>query len=166
MAFLSASQKNERYQESDAFSVTEGAEAADAAEAPVQELWLALDRRDWRSVVLVPVGLSQPVAAVAHSLAAAGRWLHEATGTFTMASAVDSPEALAFVKGARTEATGGGRSIVAILPVVDERLGVVVARAADAVVLCVEMGRTRLAAIRRTVELIGRNRIAGCFVVK
>jgi len=33
------------------------------------------------------------------------------------------------------------------------------------VVLCIERGRTRLADVRRTVELVGRDRIGGCFLV-
>jgi hypothetical protein len=58
-----------------------------------------------------------------------------------------------------------GQVVVAIQPVVVEPLGVAIAQAADAVVLCVELGRTRLKAARRTIELIGRERIAGCFLV-
>ncbi len=54
-----------------------------------------------------------------------------------------------------------GRAIIAIQPVVDEVLGVAVAQAADAVLLCVELGKTHLRAARRTIELIGADRVIG-----
>jgi len=34
------------------------------------------------------------------------------------------------------------------------------------VVLCIEKGRSRLASVRRTIELIGRDRIRGCIFVR
>jgi hypothetical protein len=59
-----------------------------------------------------------------------------------------------------------GRAIIAIPPVVDEPLGVAVAQAADAVVLCVHLGKTRMPAARRTIELIGADRIVGVVLVR
>lgn len=56
--------------------------------------------------------------------------------------------------------------VVAIQPVVVEPLGVAIAQAADTVILCLELGKTRLAAARRTIELIGPERVAGAFLVK
>jgi hypothetical protein len=59
-----------------------------------------------------------------------------------------------------------GQIIVAIPPVVVEPLGVAIAHAADAVILCVEMGRTRLKSARRTIDLIGADRITGAFLIR
>jgi hypothetical protein len=59
-----------------------------------------------------------------------------------------------------------GQVILAIQPVVVEPLGVAIAQAADAVILCVEIGRTRLQAARRTIDLIGADRIAGACVLR
>ncbi len=59
-----------------------------------------------------------------------------------------------------------GRAIIAIQPVVDEPLGVAIAQAADAVVLCIEVGITRMKAARRTIELIGPDRIIGVFLIR
>jgi hypothetical protein len=58
-----------------------------------------------------------------------------------------------------------GKVIVAVHPVVVEPLGLAVTQAADAIVICVEMGHTRLASARRTIELVGRARIAGCLII-
>ena len=59
-----------------------------------------------------------------------------------------------------------GRAIIAIKPVVDEPLGIAIAQAADAVVVCVEMGRSRIGAVRRTIELIGAERVMGALVIR
>jgi hypothetical protein len=59
-----------------------------------------------------------------------------------------------------------GQLIVAIPPVVVEPLGVAVAHAADVVILCIEMGRTRLRHARRTIELIGAARFAGALLIR
>jgi hypothetical protein len=58
------------------------------------------------------------------------------------------------------------RLIISIPAVVSEPLGVAAAREADATVLCVEVGRTHVADARRSIDLIGRERIAGCFLVR
>jgi hypothetical protein len=68
------------------------------------------------------------------------------------------PEALAIAPAARL--------IISIPAVVSEPLGLAAAHGADATVVCIEVGRTHLANARRTVELIGRERIAGCFLVR
>jgi hypothetical protein len=39
-------------------------------------------------------------------------------------------------------------------------------QSADAVVLLVELGKSRMADVRRMVEQVGRERIVGCFLVK
>lgn len=59
-----------------------------------------------------------------------------------------------------------GQLIVAIPPVVVEPLGLAVAQAADKVVLTVDVGKTRMADAKRSIDLIGRERIAGCFLVR
>ncbi len=59
-----------------------------------------------------------------------------------------------------------GRAIIAIQPVVDEPLGVAVAQAADAVVVCVAMGKSRVPAVRRTIDLIGAERVIGAVLLR
>jgi hypothetical protein len=59
-----------------------------------------------------------------------------------------------------------GRVIIAIEPVVTQPLGVAIAHAADAAVVCVEVGVTRAKDVRRTIELIGAERVLGAFLVR
>lgn len=58
-----------------------------------------------------------------------------------------------------------GKLIIAIPSVLTEPLGIAVARAADGVVLTVELGRTRLADAERSAELIGREHLVGTCVL-
>ncbi|HVO20934.1 MAG TPA: hypothetical protein VMU15_16850 [Anaeromyxobacter sp.] len=58
------------------------------------------------------------------------------------------------------------RLIISVPPVVTEPLGLAAAEEADAVVLAVRMNHSRMADVRRTIELVGRNQITGCFLVR
>lgn len=59
-----------------------------------------------------------------------------------------------------------GKVIVSVQPVVTEPLGLAVAQAADAVVLCIEEGRTRISDALKTIDLIGRDRILGSLLIR
>jgi hypothetical protein len=59
-----------------------------------------------------------------------------------------------------------GQVIVAIQSVERDPLGVAIAQAADATVLCIEMGASRGKAIRRTIELIGADRVLGAVLIR
>ena len=58
------------------------------------------------------------------------------------------------------------RVVVALEPVVSNPFGIAIALAADAVLLCITLGETRLDAARQTVEAIGAERFIGCAVVR
>lgn len=138
-----------------------------------QSLWFRLARMPWRSLVVVPAGEGGSAVAVATALADVGRRLRTAPVTFlVMVGPIDYASAgqiVASVARPPDDATEGGapygRVIVAIPPVVSEPLGIAVTEAADAVVLCIEKGRTRSPSARRTIKMIGRDRIVGCVLI-
>jgi hypothetical protein len=141
----------------------------------VQEVWFALARLEWRSLALVPADEGGSAAAIAASLADVGRRLRETPVTFLiMADPLDFASAAKIISAFDLTRQGGsaltvaptGKVIVAVQPVVVEPLGLAVTEAADAVVLCIDVGRTRLAATRRTIELVGRERIVGALLVR
>ena len=179
------------------------------AHAPeLQELWLALARRRWNSIVVVPADRSGSSEAVAKALAEVGKELAEDPVTAITVSRLEydqartltdlqllvgkererldaeGPDPVVDVGRRRSEpitvvppsVDGEGpsraialvprtRLVISIPAVVSEPLGVAVAQYADGVVLTVQMGSTRLEEARRTIELIGRDRILGCFLV-
>jgi hypothetical protein len=59
-----------------------------------------------------------------------------------------------------------GQVIVAIQPIFVEPLGVAIAHAADAVLLCVKLGDTRLRSVRKTLEMIGHTRSVSALLVR
>ena len=141
----------------------------------IQELWFALANRRWSLLAVIPVGSGATAASVAISLADVGRRLREMPVTFlVMAESIDYPTAGRIVRtlgaGGRKdedpEAGPASKLVIAIPSVLSEPLGLVVAKAADAVVLCIEKGRTTMPEAHRTIELIGRDRIAGCLYVE
>ena len=142
-------------------------------EIEFQSLWFTLARLPWRSLVVVPGDEHGSSASVATALADVGRRLKSGPVTFlVMAGPLDYASAgriVASVAGPPPESSGTapayGRVIVAIPPVVNEPLGIAVTDAADAVVLCIEKGKTRTPAARRTIEMIGRDRIVGCILI-
>jgi hypothetical protein len=58
------------------------------------------------------------------------------------------------------------RLIISVPPVVTEPLGLTAADEADAVVLAVRMNHSQMGEVRRTIELLGRERITGCFLMR
>ena len=159
-----------------AIQKTSGNQARARAPArEMQELWFTLARRPWSLLVLVPADAGASVAAVAIRLADVGRRLREVPVTFLiMAETIDYPTAGRIVRTLGSASRQDGESegvpvskvVVAIPSVVSEPLGLVVAKAADLVVLCVEKGTTGLPSARRTIDLIGRERVAGALFIE
>lgn len=159
----------------------------------VEELWLALALVDWTSVVVVPADPGGTTAALASALAEVGARLSLEPVSALRLEIDHDPRVAADLQqilrrdrsrdqlarlaahgvpgGDQDEQLGdepttqSGKTIVSIPAVTRDPLGVAVAQAADAVVVTLALGRTRVADARRTIELIGRERIVGCFVV-
>ena len=187
----------------------EAVPASRAHDPEYQELWLALARKRWNSIVVVPADRSSSSETVAKALAEVGKELAEDPVTAITVSrleydqartltdlqllvgkererlAAEGPDPIVDVGRRRSEpitvvppAVDGEnpgqaialvprtRLVISIPPVVSEPLGVAVAQYADGVILTVHLGSTRLDEARRTIELIGRDRILGCFLVR
>lgn len=160
----------------------------------LQELWFVLAQHRWSSLVVVPAGADGSAADLARNLAEIGKNLSDVpvSAVSVRLLAPGSARALAalanhlrdgrrrlrsnntievgpIVREAPEESEAGpgpaaGQVIVCVPSVVAEPLSLAVAQAADLVVLNVELGKTRLRDIRRSMSLIGRERIAGCIL--
>jgi hypothetical protein len=160
-----------------------------------QELWFTVAPRRWASLVIVPVDGASEASKIAIALADVGSRLSEAPVTAIVAQELDFASARALTSlqpriendggadvvglaGRGASASPGGpssgprvvpapaRAIIAVRPVVDEVLGLAVAQSADAILLCLTLGRSRLPAVRRTLELVGRERVLGTVVLR
>ncbi len=138
-----------------------------------QALWFSLAGLAWNSLVLVPADHRGSTAHIARALADIGDQLSVVPVTSVVANHSNYRSAVQIAVGVSGTAWAdeeravprAGRALISIDSVIDEPLGVAVCQAADATVICVELGRSGLAAVRRSIELIGRDRIVGTFVI-
>ena len=129
-------------------------------EIEYQPLWFTLSRLPWRSLAVVPADENGSAAFVAIALAEVGRRLRSPPVTFlVMAGPLDYASAgrivSAVARPARESREFEGpeaRVIIAIPPVVTEPLGIAITDAVDAVVLCIERGKSTTPSARRTIR--------------
>ena len=135
----------------------------------LQQLWFAVQRLEWSSLVIMPAGPETSAFEVATTLHEIGKLtmgdrlrLLDARGvklTGTAGVILDMSRA-APVRD--TQDPRNERVLVLIDWVLAQPSGVPIALAADAAVLCVELGTTTVANARETVQLVGRQRFVGC----
>jgi hypothetical protein len=175
-----------------------------------QQLWFALARRPWKSLVLVPTHPEGSADEAARTLAEVGERVSGLPVRAVTMSSLDygtalaladlqerirsltmelnqAPEAIevtpgeidavspnwAWARGPEQASPGAtlnprtvAQFVIAIPSLISEPLGLSVTQAADAVVVLVELGRTRMADVQRVVDQVGRERVAGCILVK
>ena len=137
-----------------------------------QELWLALARKSWRSLALV-AEREESASEITNALAEVARMLDERVSFFAPIDVPDYVSVAGILSAANANVTADiprpvkppARNIATLPPVATNPLALKVAAAADIVVICVEIGKTRFSAVRRTLELIGRDRVAGCVLI-
>ncbi len=139
-------------------------------EPPVdaQELWFAVHKGDWTSLAVLPAEPGCPTLPVARVLAEVTA-LHRGkpplvlTGeTLDLAGSANLVTQLRLHHATDPEDT----VLVPLGPLSAFPAGVAVARAADAALLVVELGRTHLRAAREAVELVGRDKFLGYVVLE
>jgi hypothetical protein len=145
-----------------------------ATTAEAQGLWFAVQGRPWASLVVLPAGPGESAIAVAHALYDVGalvsggpmRLLDARSMSITSsASFIVNMTSLVSASSERRSTGGMQRAVVVLSSILDEPAGIPIALAADAVVLTVSLGVTNLDDARRTVELVGAERILGCILV-
>jgi len=137
----------------------------------LQELWFATLRASWQTLVLVPVGKGLSTLPLARALGEFGGRHRGRPGTVMSTSGLELGaianlvSELGFGDGAPASARGG-KVIVAIDSIVDDPMGIAAALAGDAALLCLELGKSKLAEAQHTIEQIGRERFIGCVVLR
>lgn len=151
-----------------------GQEVLKPVEAPskeTQQIWFMLAKSRWKSLALIPADEGGSTAALAASLAEVGRQLREGAVTALQLPRLDYITASGIADAIAAAGRGEGvpenlQVIIALPPVLDDPLGVAIAHASDAAVLCVEMGKSRLKSARKTIELVGRERFVGSILLR
>jgi hypothetical protein len=139
----------------------------------LQELWFRTLQYDWSSLVVVPTHTRCSAARIAQALGDMASLHRGAPFTHIVASELDysgTAEVVTamVVRDPEVSSPGpkqpwsGRNAIVAIDPIVSNPAGIAIVLAADAAILCVKLGYTRLEAAQRTIELVGHERFIGC----
>ncbi len=146
---------------------------APAPGTAAHSLWFAVQTRPWASIAVLPAGPGESAKDVANALYDVGalasggpmRMLDAREVTLTSsANVIVNMSSLVSAPGERR--VGGPQRVVVLLAsVIDVMAGIPIAMAADAVVLTVTLGKTRLDDARRTLQLVGAQRVLGTILV-
>ena len=128
-------------------------------------LWLSLQQRSWRSLAILAGGPGVDTLETANSLARMGWWF---TGQPTCVLDMRDMSLRLLehqVREMAAQLRGGERAFVALRSIPENPTAVPLAKAADAVVLCVELGSTDIQRAREAIRVIGRSRFLGTILV-
>jgi hypothetical protein len=138
---------------------------ASPEDARLQKLWIAADRRKWRSLAIVPATRDLPSLDVANALAEIA-WLYSGEPTVVVDLRDTGLRMVDYgLKQVEGHTKGGERVLVALSAVGQNPASIPLAAAADLVVLLVRLGETSFAAAERTIEEIGRVKFLGTLLV-
>lgn len=136
-----------------------------ADDVHVQSLWLSLQQKSWRSLAIVSASKGIATLGVANALAKIAWWYTgQPTVVFDMRDL--SLRLLEHqLRDMASQLEGGERVFIALRSTSENPTAVPLARAADACVLCVELGKTDIKAAQKTLDAVGRDRFFGTILV-
>jgi hypothetical protein len=132
----------------------------------LQKLWLATQRREWRSLAILAASKGVDTLPIAELLA------HVAWAYRGQPSCVFDLRDLGLrladyqMREVKAQVDGGASVLIALRSTSENPTAVPLARQADAVVLCIGMGETRLKSAERTIAEVGRDRVLGSIIVR
>jgi hypothetical protein len=133
----------------------------------LQQLWFQLQRREWFSLALIPADEETSALDFARPLYEVGRLALGERLRLIDAREVElsrTAELILDITGAAATRSGE-RVLVTVQSVLSNPAGVPLALAADAALLCVELGKSSLGGVHQTVEIVGPARFIGCITL-
>ncbi len=131
----------------------------------LQRLWLAADRRGWRSLAVVSASSATdtlPIAALFAQLS----WSYRGQPSVVCDLRDLSMRLIDYhIREVHEQADTGARVLIALRSIFENPTSAPVARDADAVVLCMRLGKTSFKAAEQTIKEIGRERIIGTILL-
>jgi hypothetical protein len=133
--------------------------------AELQQLWFACLRRPWSSLVVLPAHPEGSAQLVAQALAEIGGLHRNRPVKLINTEGLKLSMSSRAILEMTSHAMSGELTIVCADSVLSNQAGIPLALAADAVLLCVDLGQTDLISARRTIELVGANRFVGSVAI-
>ena len=139
----------------------------------MQQLWFAIQRLEWASLVIIPADGNSSAIDFGKPLYDVGKLAMGERLRLLDARAVKldktAPLILEMSGASKPHAAGSQqwseRVLVMIESVLSAPSAIPVALAADAAILCVELGKTSVAGARETVQILGSQRFVGCITL-
>lgn len=132
----------------------------------LQKLWLATQRRTWRSLAVMAASKSVDTLPIAEMLAQIA-WCYRGQPSCVFDLRDVSLRLAEYqVREAHAQVESGTRVLVALRSIGENPTAALIAREVDAVVLCVQLGKTELKAAENAIDEIGRDRVIGSIVVR
>ncbi len=130
----------------------------------VQQLWFSIVRHEWRSLAVMPVAPGRVGLEVANALCEVGGIHRRSPLVVFDALGLELRQVTGLVEELARETAAAERTLVALDSPLANLSGVPVARAADRVLLVVELGRASFAGARKVLELVGAEKVIGSVV--
>jgi hypothetical protein len=125
------------------------------------DLWFALTKRDWSTLVVIPAHRLGSALPLASALAEAGSAIRRRPVELLSGEGKDLIPTTDWIFPRREQF----ERVIALEPVAVNPMGIAVAQAAGACLIVAERGVADLATIRRTVEAIGRRNFLGSVLI-
>lgn len=132
---------------------------------PWARIWFSLVRQPWSVLAVVPAHAGLSSAAAARALAEVGREYQTEPVEVADAEGMAAAGVRALLGSLAERSGSGGRILIAVRCPLDDPAAIPLARAADAAVLLVRLGRTNLRDAREVMEAIGAESFAGSVIV-
>jgi uncharacterized protein involved in exopolysaccharide biosynthesis len=135
-------------------------------DARLQKLWLATQRREWRSLAVIGASEGVETLKVGEMLAQIA-WAYRGQPSCVF-DLRDLGLRLADyqMREVQSQVEAGVRALLALRSTSENPTAIPLARLADAVVVCIDLAKTRFDAVERTMNEIGRDRVIGAIVVR
>jgi hypothetical protein len=132
----------------------------------LQKLWLATQRREWRSLAVIAASKTVDTLPIAEMLAQIA-WCYRGQPSCVFDLRDLSLRLAEYqVREAQAQVEAGTRVLVALRSVAENPTALLIARAMDAAVLCIHLGKTELKAAEEAIDEIGRDRVLGTILVR
>jgi hypothetical protein len=131
----------------------------------LQRLWLAAGRRPWRSLAVISAGDAIETPPIAGLLAQlAWRYLGQPSMVCDLRDLTMRLVEYQ-IREMQMLADPDARVVIALRSIFENPTALLVAREVDAVILCINLGKTDLRQAEQTIKEIGRERILGSVIV-
>jgi hypothetical protein len=132
----------------------------------LQKLWLAIERRPWRSLAVMGASKSVQTIQIAELLAQLA-WRYRGQPSSVCDLRDLSMRLIDYqVEEMRAQVEGGTRLVVSLQSIFENPTAAPIAKQTDAVLLCVALGETHFKEADETIAAVGRDRVVGAMILR